>query len=762
MECISSPSFQVLWNGGCSETFNSERGLRQGCPLSPYIFTLCVERLSILIRDCVVDGSWKAVELAKGSTKLSHIFFADDLVLFGVATVAQATVIQKCLDDFGGASGQRVSKEKSRIYFSKNVSSNLQREISGILGMPTTTNLGRYLGVPIIHGRALNAHYKFLLENLDSKLAGWKRETLSLAGRVTLAVSVLNAMPSYAMQTAVLSDAICDKIDQRIRSFVWGAEAGKRKLHLVKWEEVCKPKEMGGLGLRSAKALNQAYLLKLAWGLLKNPTELWAEVLLTKYFHRRSEGLVPRATKRFSALWRGIKEVWQFLNLGMQWGIKNGRNTKFWSEKWIDSGQILQEVAIRPEVVDLNLSVTDFCREDGTWNSDMISACLPSRWVNQVLGMNPPHSSLGEDTPTWGLEGKGNYTVKSGYALIKEHEQGSLEDKVRWTVVWKWPGPNKIRHFLWLVSHNRLLTNLERRRRHLANADFCVSCSSQTETIDHVFRQCPIAVEVWRELVPPSELRSFFSQPFDEWWVSNLKKEDGRVRFGIACWRLWLHRNDFVFNGNTSGKVSVVAQINYWTNLVVQAHDSVASLRSQSSATRVRELISWQPEADPWLTLNTDGSVDREGRASAGGAIRDAQGNLILAYSTNLGGCSITRAELRGILEGMNLAWNCGVRKLMIQTDSACAIQLLRDMRNYDHQHASLMLQFEEMLKHDWEVKMQHIYREGNFLADHLANIGHLFPFGLHLIDSSTPAVAHWIAYDRLRSSQPRLVLRTL
>ncbi|CAN1163136.1 Putative ribonuclease H protein At1g65750 [Linum perenne] len=625
-----------------------------------------------------------------------------------------------------------------------------------------TRDLGRYLGVPIIHGRALNAHYKFLLENLDSKLAGWKRETLSLAGRVTLAVSVLNAMPSYAMQTAVLSDAICDKIDQRIRSFVWGAEAGKRKLHLVKWEEVCKPKEMGGLGLRSAKALNQAYLLKLAWGLLKNPTELWAEVLLTKYFHRRSEGLVPRATKRFSALWRGIKEVWQFLNLGMQWGIKNGRNTKFWSEKWIDSGQILQEVAIRPEVVDLNLSVTDFCREDGTWNSDMISACLPSRWVNQVLGMNPPHSSLGEDTPTWGLEGKGNYTVKSGYALIKEHEQGSLEDKVRWTVVWKWPGPNKIRHFLWLVSHNRLLTNLERRRRHLANADFCVSCSSQTETIDHVFRQCPIAVEVWRELVPPSELRSFFSQPFDEWWVSNLKKEDGRVRFGIACWRLWLHRNDFVFNGNTSGKVSVVAQINYWTNLVVQAHDSVASLRSQSSATRVRELISWQPEADPWLTLNTDGSVDREGRASAGGAIRDAQGNLILAYSTNLGGCSITRAELRGILEGMNLAWNCGVRKLMIQTDSACAIQLLRDMRNYDHQHASLMLQFEEMLKHDWEVKMQHIYREGNFLADHLANIGHLFPFGLHLIDSSTPAVAHWIAYDRLRSSQPRLVLRTL
>ncbi|CAN1797499.1 Putative ribonuclease H protein At1g65750 [Linum perenne] len=110
----------------------------------------------------------------------------------------------------------------------------------------------------------------------------------------------------------------------------------------------------------------------------------------------------------------------------------------------------------------------------------------------------------------------------------------------------------------------------------------------------------------------------------------------------------------------------------------------------------------------------------------------------------------------------MNLAWNQGVRNLMIQTDSACVVQLLQNTMNFDHQHTSLILQFEELLPRDWEVKIQHVYREGNFLADHLANIGHLFPFGLQLIDGSTPAVAHWIAYDRMRSSQPRLVLRTL
>ncbi|CAN1354950.1 Putative ribonuclease H protein At1g65750 [Linum perenne] len=91
----------------------------------------------------------------------------------------------------------------------------------------------------------------------------------------------------------------------------------------------------------------------------------------------------------------------------------------------------------------------------------------------------------------------------------------------------------------------------------------------------------------------------------------------------------------------------------------------------------------------------------------------------------------------------MNMAWEWGARKLTIQTNSACAIQLLSNSGNRGHQHASLVLQFDELRRRDWEVKIQHIYREGNCLADHLANIGYLFFLGLQLIDSSTPAMTH-------------------
>ncbi|CAL1401630.1 unnamed protein product [Linum trigynum] len=106
MECVTSASMQVLWNGSCTESFTPSRGLRQGCPLSPYIFTLCMERLGHLIQKEVEGGRWKPIQASPGGPALSHIFFADDLVLFAEASEEQGELIMKCLDQFFQASGQ--------------------------------------------------------------------------------------------------------------------------------------------------------------------------------------------------------------------------------------------------------------------------------------------------------------------------------------------------------------------------------------------------------------------------------------------------------------------------------------------------------------------------------------------------------------------------------------------------------------------------------------------------------------------------------
>ncbi|CAN1800109.1 Putative ribonuclease H protein At1g65750 [Linum perenne] len=97
-------------------------------------------------------------------------------------------------------------------------------------------------------------------------------------------MSVLNTLPTYAMQTTLLPEATCQEIDRKIRNFIWGSKNGERKVHLISWENVCKPKDQGGLGLRSAHELNQAFLMKLTWGMLKKPSKLWVNdaILTTK------------------------------------------------------------------------------------------------------------------------------------------------------------------------------------------------------------------------------------------------------------------------------------------------------------------------------------------------------------------------------------------------------------------------------------------------------------------------------------------------
>ncbi|CAN0917930.1 Putative ribonuclease H protein At1g65750, partial [Linum grandiflorum] len=121
--------------------------------------------------------------------------------------------------------------------------------------------------------------------------------------------------------------------------------------------------------------------------------------------------------------------------------------------------------------------------------------------------------------------------------------------------------------------------------------------------------------------------------------------------------------------------------------------------------------ISWQGATDPYSTLNTDGSVIRPtNHAASGGVLRDNRGNCTAAFACNLGACSITRAELHEIVEGMELVCNMGVRHLEVQVDSARAITLLSKSTHSVSQHAILIHRCKLLMQRDWLVNLKHIY----------------------------------------------------
>ncbi|KAH9667991.1 reverse transcriptase domain-containing protein [Citrus sinensis] len=155
MECVTSASMSILWNGEVTGTFTPGRGIRQGDPLSPYLFVLCIERLSHGITHAVMDERWRPIRLAKYGTPLTHLFFADDLLLFAEASIDQAYVVDAVLENYCRSSEAKINKLKTKVFFSKNVDTRDANLIGSTLDFSATNNLGDYLGMPLIHTRPI-------------------------------------------------------------------------------------------------------------------------------------------------------------------------------------------------------------------------------------------------------------------------------------------------------------------------------------------------------------------------------------------------------------------------------------------------------------------------------------------------------------------------------------------------------------------------------------------------------------------------------
>ncbi|CAI0560437.1 unnamed protein product, partial [Linum tenue] len=127
-------------------------------------------------------------------------------------------------------------------------------------------------------------------------------------------------------------------------------------------------------------------------------------------------------------------------------------------------------------------------------------------------------------------------------------------------------------------------------------------------------------------------------------------------------------------------------RVHAWLTVVRTALDKDRKIHRPDPPIRTEEGISWKSPPPEWVTLNSDGSVLQEsGLATAGGLIRDHLGRCLVAFSLNLGACSITQAELKGAVVGLQLAWDMGYIHVFMEHDSRCVVQLIRGMENPNH-----------------------------------------------------------------------------
>ncbi|CAN0923510.1 Putative ribonuclease H protein At1g65750, partial [Linum grandiflorum] len=255
--------------------------------------------------------------------------------------------------------------------------------------------------------------------------------------------------------------------------------------------------------------------------------------------------------------------------------------------------------------------------------------------------------------------------------------------------------PEQNSSFFWLASHNRLLTNEERGSRHLTDEVLCSLCSTHIESCIHILRDCHFVRQVWRMIMPQVISGQELSKDWSTWLDTHIRhrEENHSLSFGVAVWLLWRARNKRLFEQDTTTYMEVAHRCDYWVALITSNWKTGQLGREVRNSTRQTELIGWRSSDDGWFTLNTDGSLGSPIKlAVAGGVIRTDTGRFVKAFAADLGSCSITRAEMRAIVDGLKLAWTLGIRRIQVQSDSMATIAILAKDCELGQQHTALVL----------------------------------------------------------------------
>ncbi|GFZ13032.1 hypothetical protein Acr_23g0014170 [Actinidia rufa] len=264
MTCVTTTSYSLSFNGSLHGFFQGQRGLRQGDPLSPYLFVLCLEYLSRSLDELksIPDFNFHP---RCGGLKITHLAYADDLILLSRGDPTSVSLIMGKLKQFGDCSGLKISLSKSSLY-TAGISPGDLETIKGITGFPQGAFPFKYLGIPVAASRLTITQFSPLIDKISDYISAWAGASLSYAGRAELIKSVLHGVECYWLSILPIPVGVREKVNQLCRNFLWSGKATVNKKPLVAWKEVTLPKHEGGLGIRNTKAWNKALISKNSLG----------------------------------------------------------------------------------------------------------------------------------------------------------------------------------------------------------------------------------------------------------------------------------------------------------------------------------------------------------------------------------------------------------------------------------------------------------------------------------------------------------------
>lgn len=308
--------------------------------------------LSRLISIACDKNIFKGITLPGCSTIITHLQYADDVVLFLDNDVNSVRGVRRVLKCFKLLSGLKINSHKSQLYGFSDNADNVQMW-ANILGCEVGLGAFKYLGANIGESPRLISYWDPLIKKVDLKLKSWDAESISMAGRLILIKSALDSLPTYWFSLYKIPETLIKKLEQVRRSFLWGSrsvgDSKRKRMHLIKWEKVCSSKQVGGLGLVPLRLKNNSLLAKWWWRTYTERDRFWNRVLQEKYGKFFSIDLSQVVLGNDSSYI--IKDM-----LGVQgnlrgasllskdcfhWKIGNGELIELWEDAWYRDGTLM-------------------------------------------------------------------------------------------------------------------------------------------------------------------------------------------------------------------------------------------------------------------------------------------------------------------------------------------------------------------------------------------------------------------------------------
>uniref|UniRef100_A0A803QFT1 Reverse transcriptase domain-containing protein n=1 Tax=Cannabis sativa TaxID=3483 RepID=A0A803QFT1_CANSA len=723
MACVSTAKYQVSHAGKEFGNIIPGRGLRQGDPLSSYLFIICTEGLSALIRHYEQRHLIRGIKVARGAPIVSHIFFADDSYIFCRANEEESYNVLQLLNTFERASGQKINYDKSSIFFSRNTQVGIRDAICGDLGIHEADDNTTYLGLPNIIGRKKTAILGYLKERVQKRVQSWKGKLLSKAGKEVLLKTVAQALPNYAMSVFLLPAETSKEMERIMCKFWWQSNNKKDKsIHWMSWERMCKPKSHGGLGFRSLYDFNVALLGKQAWRLLSYPNSLVSKIYKARYFPNCSF-LAAEIGGNPSFIWRSMMEALPLIKQGAALRVGSGSAIDILQDPWLpdEEDPFVHTVSesLKGKSVSQLMQVGN-----RQWDLEILQDIFIDRDINLIVTI-PLHIE-DADAWYWRNEKLGHYSVKSAYKVLQDIQghTGTTANSGFWRKLWNLKVPPKVKNFLWQASTNCLPTKTQLKIKHVPIDDKCPFCLADHETINHVLVLCPFSQACWAGLNvgDPGSMQGSFA----DWLLQMFEKWSGHDRYLISmlCWSLWKSRNSLVWNQKSVEVADVLVltrtTLNQWIYAQDRQFDPSFGLMNSEDGNE-----HWQVPKENTIKINTDVAIfESTTRYSYSCVARDHAGRLVEAQaSCRQGAVKPEIAEAVGILEALSWIKQQGWRDVEVESDCLVAIQSIRSSSTMDSYFGRVVSKCKDLLielKHKF-ISLKFVKRSANNGAHFLA-----------------------------------------